>query len=55
MADYGHALQFGLSVTPATDAIEQIADLVELADETGLDLIAIQDTPTTPPTSTPGR
>lgn len=45
MADYGNSLQFGLSVTPATDGIEQIAEFVELADETGLDLIAIQDHP----------
>jgi alkanesulfonate monooxygenase SsuD/methylene tetrahydromethanopterin reductase-like flavin-dependent oxidoreductase (luciferase family) len=43
MPDYGSALQFGLSVTPETAHIEAISELVQLADSTGLDLIAIQD------------
>ena len=43
MPDYGSALQFGLSVTPETAHIEAISELVQSADITGLDLIAIQD------------
>jgi hypothetical protein len=43
MPDYGSALQFGLSVTPETAHIEAISELVQLADITGLDLVAIQD------------
>ena len=43
MPDYGSALQFGLSVTPETAQIEAISELVQLADVTGLDLVAIQD------------
>ena len=43
MPDYGSALQFGLSVTPETAHIEAISELVQLADTTGLDLVAIQD------------
>src|SRR5205823_4437719 len=43
MPDYGSALQFGLSVTPETAHIEAISELVQLADSTGLDLVAIQD------------
>ena len=43
MPDYGSALQFGLSVTPETAQIEAISELVQLADATGLDLVAIQD------------
>src|SRR3982074_1107789 len=43
MPDYGSALQFGLSVTPETARIEAISELVQLADITGLDLVAIQD------------
>jgi len=43
MPDYGQPLQFGLSVTPATAEIDQIAALVDVADTTNLDLVAIQD------------
>lgn len=43
MADYGAPLQFGLSVTPEAANIEAITSLVQLADATGLDLVAIQD------------
>ena len=38
-------LQFGISVVPATDALDQIRELVGAADETGLDLVGIQDHP----------
>ncbi len=43
MPDYGSALHFGLSVTPETAHIEAISELVQLADITGLDVVAIQD------------
>src|SRR5438105_8094985 len=43
MPDYGAALQFGLSITPETARLESISELVQLADVTGLDLVAIQD------------
>ena len=43
MPDYGSALQFGLSITPETARLESISELVQLADITGLDLLAIQD------------
>ena len=43
MSDYGAPLQFGLSVTPEAAQLEAITELVQVADATGLDLIAIQD------------
>src|SRR5579859_5999962 len=43
MTDYGSPLRFGLSVTPEVADIGAITDLVQLADATGLDLVAIQD------------
>jgi alkanesulfonate monooxygenase SsuD/methylene tetrahydromethanopterin reductase-like flavin-dependent oxidoreductase (luciferase family) len=43
MPDYGQPLRFGLSVTPATAEIDEIAALVDVADTTKLDLVAIQD------------
>src|SRR5438105_6867976 len=43
MPDYGSALQFGLSITPETARLESMSDVVQLADITGLDLLAIQD------------
>ncbi len=48
MADYGLPLQFGLSVTPETTALDEIQHLVGAAEETGLDLVAIQDHPYQP-------
>jgi alkanesulfonate monooxygenase SsuD/methylene tetrahydromethanopterin reductase-like flavin-dependent oxidoreductase (luciferase family) len=43
MSDYGAPLHFGLSVTPEAAQLEAITELVQLADSTDLDLIAIQD------------
>ena len=43
MSDYGAPLQFGLSITPEAAEVEAIRDLAQVADSTGLDLIAIQD------------
>ena len=39
------ALQVGISVVPATDTLDRIRELVGAADETGLDLVGIQDHP----------
>jgi alkanesulfonate monooxygenase SsuD/methylene tetrahydromethanopterin reductase-like flavin-dependent oxidoreductase (luciferase family) len=39
------APQFGIAVVPATDALDQVRELVGAADEAGLDLVGIQDHP----------
>lgn len=39
------ALQFGISLVPATDRLDRIRELVRVADEAGLDLVGIQDHP----------
>src|SRR6266508_4091214 len=39
------ALQFGISVVPATETLERIRELVRAADEGALDLVGIQDHP----------
>jgi alkanesulfonate monooxygenase SsuD/methylene tetrahydromethanopterin reductase-like flavin-dependent oxidoreductase (luciferase family) len=43
MTDHGSPLQFGLSITPEAAEIEAITALAQVADATGLDLVAIQD------------
>jgi alkanesulfonate monooxygenase SsuD/methylene tetrahydromethanopterin reductase-like flavin-dependent oxidoreductase (luciferase family) len=48
MTDYGLPLQFGLFVIPSAAEIDEAATLVQVAEETGLDLIAIQDHPYLP-------
>ena len=45
MADYGHDLQFGIFPTPDADAGDQVLELSEAADVSGLDLVTIQDHP----------
>ncbi|MDQ2622509.1 MAG: LLM class flavin-dependent oxidoreductase [Actinomycetota bacterium] len=45
MADYGHDLQFGVFVTPEADRTEEVIELAELADVSGLDLVTFQDHP----------
>src|SRR6476660_3151214 len=45
MADYGHDLQFGIFPTPNADAAEEVLELSEAADVSGLDLVTIQDHP----------
>jgi alkanesulfonate monooxygenase SsuD/methylene tetrahydromethanopterin reductase-like flavin-dependent oxidoreductase (luciferase family) len=39
------ALQFGISVVPATETLDRTRELVRTADEAGLDLVGIQDHP----------
>lgn len=43
--DTGTALRFGISVVPATEAIDRIRALVRAADDAALDLVGIQDHP----------
>jgi alkanesulfonate monooxygenase SsuD/methylene tetrahydromethanopterin reductase-like flavin-dependent oxidoreductase (luciferase family) len=38
-------LQFGISIVPATEALERIRELVRTADDAALDLVGIQDHP----------
>ncbi|MFD7004884.1 LLM class flavin-dependent oxidoreductase [Rhodococcus jostii] len=45
MTDYGRALQFGAFVTPSVELLANTFELAALADETGLDLIGVQDHP----------
>jgi alkanesulfonate monooxygenase SsuD/methylene tetrahydromethanopterin reductase-like flavin-dependent oxidoreductase (luciferase family) len=45
MTGYGHALQFGVFVTPEAADAEQVVALARLADEVGLDLVSFQDHP----------
>lgn len=45
MAGYGHALRFGVFVTPEAARAEQVVALARLADEEGLDLVTFQDHP----------
>jgi alkanesulfonate monooxygenase SsuD/methylene tetrahydromethanopterin reductase-like flavin-dependent oxidoreductase (luciferase family) len=39
------ALQFGISIVPATERLDRIRELVRAADEAALDLVGIQDHP----------
>ena len=43
--DPTRALQFGISIVPATETLEPGRALVSAADEAGLDLVGIQDHP----------
>nr|WP_271212340.1 LLM class flavin-dependent oxidoreductase [Rhodococcus wratislaviensis]GLK38793.1 N5,N10-methylene tetrahydromethanopterin reductase [Rhodococcus wratislaviensis] len=45
MTDYGRAVQFGAFVTPSVELLANTFELAALADETGLDLIGVQDHP----------
>ena len=43
MTDYGSRLEFGLSITPQIAEIETFTRLTQVADTSGLELVAIQD------------
>ncbi|GII99855.1 hemerythrin HHE cation binding domain-containing protein [Sediminihabitans luteus] len=43
--DYGHDLLFGTFLTPSAADAERVVALARVADETGLDLVALQDHP----------
>jgi alkanesulfonate monooxygenase SsuD/methylene tetrahydromethanopterin reductase-like flavin-dependent oxidoreductase (luciferase family) len=45
MADYGRTVQFGVFPTPEAAALDEILAIARIADESGLDLIGIQDHP----------
>jgi alkanesulfonate monooxygenase SsuD/methylene tetrahydromethanopterin reductase-like flavin-dependent oxidoreductase (luciferase family) len=48
MSDYGHDLEFGVFITPASQDAETVLALATLADRTGLDLVSFQDHPYQP-------
>jgi alkanesulfonate monooxygenase SsuD/methylene tetrahydromethanopterin reductase-like flavin-dependent oxidoreductase (luciferase family) len=45
VSDYGHALRFGVFVTPSAGDAAAVVDLAVLADANGLDLVTFQDHP----------
>jgi alkanesulfonate monooxygenase SsuD/methylene tetrahydromethanopterin reductase-like flavin-dependent oxidoreductase (luciferase family)/hemerythrin-like domain-containing protein len=45
VSDYGHSLEFGVFITPASQAAESVVGLASLADREGLDLVSFQDHP----------
>jgi alkanesulfonate monooxygenase SsuD/methylene tetrahydromethanopterin reductase-like flavin-dependent oxidoreductase (luciferase family) len=45
MSDYGHDLEFGVFVTPASQDADTVLELATLADRAGLDLVSFQDHP----------
>jgi alkanesulfonate monooxygenase SsuD/methylene tetrahydromethanopterin reductase-like flavin-dependent oxidoreductase (luciferase family) len=45
MADYGHDIQFGFFLDPATDDPARTLEIAQILDELGFDLIGIQDHP----------
>jgi alkanesulfonate monooxygenase SsuD/methylene tetrahydromethanopterin reductase-like flavin-dependent oxidoreductase (luciferase family) len=45
VADYGRALEFGIFPSPEAAALDDILAMARIADESGLDLIGVQDHP----------
>lgn len=45
MTDYGHELEFGVFLTPASERPELVVRTAELAEELGLDVVSFQDHP----------
>ena len=45
MTDYGHDVEFGVFITPASQNAETVVALSTLADRAGLDLVSFQDHP----------
>jgi hypothetical protein len=48
MSDYGHDLEFGVFITPASKDAGKVLALATLADRVGLDLVSFQDHPYQP-------
>ncbi|MBE8477436.1 LLM class flavin-dependent oxidoreductase [Streptomyces justiciae] len=48
MTDYGRTLSFGVSLDPAADALGTTRRLAQLADDSGLEHLAVQDHPYVP-------
>ena len=53
MTDYGHALQFGVFITPSAADAGAVVELAVLADASGLDLVTLPGSPL--PGALPGR
>ena len=45
MADYGHDLVFGTSITPQNQRPQEVVELAQLTERAGLDLVTFQDHP----------
>lgn len=45
MTDYGHGIEFGVFVTPDARNVEQVLQLAQVAEVSGLDLVTVQDHP----------
>jgi alkanesulfonate monooxygenase SsuD/methylene tetrahydromethanopterin reductase-like flavin-dependent oxidoreductase (luciferase family) len=45
VSDYGHELEFGVSVTPSNQSADSVVGLSVMADRAGLDLVSFQDHP----------
>src|SRR4051794_12987935 len=45
MPDYGHAVEFGVFLTPSAQEPDVVVGLASLADQSGLDLVTFQDHP----------
>lgn len=45
MTDYGHDLLFGTFITPVAEQADRVVALAQLTEETGLDLVTVQDHP----------
>jgi alkanesulfonate monooxygenase SsuD/methylene tetrahydromethanopterin reductase-like flavin-dependent oxidoreductase (luciferase family)/iron-sulfur cluster repair protein YtfE (RIC family) len=45
MTDYGHTLEFGVFITPASQNADAVVALAMLADRAGIDLVTFQDHP----------
>ena len=43
--DYGHQIEFGMFPTPTASRTAQVLELADLAEALGMDLVAIQDHP----------
>jgi Luciferase-like monooxygenase/Hemerythrin HHE cation binding domain len=48
MTDYGHELAFGVFLTPGSEQPQRVAELAQLAEALGLDLVTFQDHPYQP-------
>ncbi|MEA2622842.1 MAG: hypothetical protein QOH61_1752, partial [Chloroflexota bacterium] len=45
MGDYGHPIEFGVFITPASRTAAGVVELATIADQAGLDLVTFQDHP----------
>ena len=45
MPDYGHALEFGVFLTPSNERPDAVVELAQFAERSGIDLVTFQDHP----------